>query len=368
MKYFIIAGEASGDLHAANLMKEIIKKDKHAQFQFLGGDLMQDAAQLPPLIHYKQMAFMGVIDVVKNIGKIWHNLKTTRKAISAFNPDKVILVDYPGFNLKIAAFAHKNGYETVYYIAPKLWAWKEGRVKKIKKYIDKLLIILPFEKDFYHKHGVKALYVGNPVVDAVTRHKAMKRKEFFQRFSLDERPLIALLPGSRKQELNMMLPVMLSIVEQFPEFQFVISGAPSFSSADYEPFIAGKNISVIFNHTYDLLQHARAAVVTSGTAALETALFKVPQVVVYRTDKWQYAIGKHLVKINFISLPNLIMQRKIIPELLQNNFNPELLQKELKSLVQGNKRTKMLSDYHDLETVLGKDPASEKAARIIVET
>jgi len=366
MKYFIIAGEASGDLHASNLIKEILKKDKEAVFQYLGGDLMHAVVKRPPLIHYKDMAFMGVVDVVKNLRTILKNIKRTKKAILEFNPDVVILVDYPGFNLKIAGFAKKNGFRTVYYIAPKLWAWKEGRVKKIKKYIDRLLVILPFEIAFYNKHNVKAEYVGNPVVDAVRQHRGMGRNEFYSRFNLDNRPVIALLPGSRKQELKMMLPTMLSVADKFPDYQFVISGAPGFTAEDYSEFLQGKDIPVIFNHTYDLLQNAHSAIVTSGTAALETALFKVPQVVVYKTHKWQYEIGKHLVKIDYFSLPNLIMHREIVRELLQYDFNPEVLEAELHQINQGEKRNQMLQDYQSLQEILGTTSASEKAAELIV--
>ncbi len=367
MKYFIIAGEASGDLHAANLMKAIKQLDNKAEFQYLGGDLMNKVTKRPPMIHYKQMAFMGVVDVIKNIRTIYHNLQQTKKAILSYKPDTVILVDYPGFNLKIAAFAKKKGYKTVYYIAPKLWAWKEGRVKKIKKYIDKLLVILPFEIAFYNKHKIRAEYVGNPVVDAVQNHKGLSRNEFFEKFRLDNRPVIALLPGSRRQELKMMLPTMLAIVNDFPEYQFIISGAPSFNESDYQDYTKYyTDIPVISGHTYDLLRHSHSAIVTSGTAALETALFKVPQVVVYKTHQWQYEIGKHLVKIPYFSLPNLIMQRLIVTELLQNNFNRAVLKAELQQINQGDKRRQILADYRVLENLLGKEPASEKAAKSIV--
>ena len=365
MKYFIIAGEASGDLHAANLMKAIKEKDTGAEFEFPGGDLMRNIAGFPPLIHYNQMAFMGVIDVVKNIKTIYHNIKKTKKAILKFNPDKVILVDYPGFNLKIAKFSHRKGFETIYYISPKLWAWKEGRVKQIRKYVDKLLLILPFEIAFYNKHKIKADYVGNPVVDAVQNFRGLGRNEFLQKFNLDNRPVIALLPGSRRQELKMMLPTMLSVVTDFPEYQFVLSGAPGFTKDDYKEFLQDRDIPIIFNHTYDLLQNAHSAIVTSGTAALETALFKVPQIVVYKTQKWQYEIGKHLVKIKFFSLPNLILNKEAVRELLQYDYNPTVLKAELQSINEGDKRIEVLDDYVLLINLLGTSSASEKAADII---
>ena len=367
MKYFIIAGEASGDLHASNLMKAIIQKDPEAKFEFLGGDLMRRVAGIPPLIRYKNMAFMGVIDVVKNLKTILHNIRVTKKAILDFHPDKVILVDYPGFNLKIAKFTHKHSFETIYYISPKLWAWKEGRVKKIKKYIDKLLVILPFEIAFYNKHQIKAQYVGNPVVDAVMQFKGLGRNAFLEKFHLDNRPIIALLPGSRKQELQMMLPTMLSVVKDFPEYQFVLSGAPGFTSEDYNVFLQGANIPIVFNHTYDLLQNAHSALVTSGTAALETALFKVPQVVVYKTHQWQYDIGKHFVKIEHFSLPNLILGKEAVKELIQKDFNPVVLKSELTSINAGSKRKQILQDYQQLIDLLENDSASDNAAEIILQ-
>jgi len=368
MKYFIIAGEASGDLHAANLMKALKKQDFQADFKFLGGDLMQKVAGQNPLIHYNQMAFMGVVDVIKNLKTIRQNFKKTKKALLDYRPDVVILVDYPGFNLKMAEFAHKNNFKTVYYISPKLWAWKEGRVKKIKKYIDRLLIILPFEKEFYKKHQVDAIYVGNPVVDAVQQHKGLQGNVFLDKFGLDHRPVIAILPGSRRQELKMMLPTMLSVVKKFPDYQFVISGAPSFSQQDYDEFFKDQpNIPVIFGHTYNLLQHSHSAIVTSGTAALETALFKVPQVVVYKTHQWQYAIGKHLVKIKYFSLPNLIMNREIVKELLQHDFNTAILSEELQKINSGEQRHQQLKDYQDLQNLLGTEPASDKAATEIIK-
>ncbi len=366
MKYFIIAGEASGDLHAANLIKSIKTKDTEASFAFLGGDLMQKTSKITPVIHYKDMAFMGVVDVVKNLRTILNNFKVAKKSLLNFNPDVVIFVDYPGFNLKMAKFAKKKGFKTVYYISPKLWAWKEGRVKKIKKYIDKLLVILPFEIAFFNKHDVQATYVGNPVVDAVQNHQSLGRNAFLSKFNLNNKPIIALLPGSRLQELKMTLPTMLSVVESFPDYQFVLSGAPSFSKKDYEQFLQGKDIPIIFDHTYDLLQNAHSAIVTSGTATLETALFKVPQVVVYKTHQWQYEIGKHLVKIPYFSLVNLILGKEAVVELLQNSFNTTVLKAELNQINEGEKRSEVMQDYQTLIELLGTDSVSDKAADKIV--
>jgi len=367
MKYFIIAGEASGDLHASNLIKAIQKKDSQAEFHYLGGDLMAQATDQKPLIHYRDMAFMGVIDVIKNLKTIYQNLQKTKKAILSYQPDVVVLVDYPGFNLKIAEFAKKNGFKTVYYISPKLWAWKEGRVRKIRKYIDKLLVILPFEIDFYKKHKIEAKYVGNPVVDAVQNHQALPKEDFLNKFNLNDKPILALLPGSRKQEIKMMLPEMLAVTQNFPDFQFVISGAPGLRPEEYQKYTKGfAHIPVIFNHTYDLLANSHSAIVTSGTAALETALFKIPQIVVYKTYNWQYAIGKHLVKIAFFSLPNLIMQREIIPELLQHQFSVKQTTAWLQQINAGTYRNKMLQDYEALIHLLGNESAAEKAASEIL--
>ncbi len=367
MKYFLIAGEASGDLHASNLMKAIKKLDETAEFEYSGGDLMQKIAQKPPLIHYKDTAFMGVFDVLKNIFKIYKNLQKTKKAILSFHPDAVILIDYPGFNFKIAKFAHQKGYPTHYYIAPKIWAWKEGRIKHIKKYIDKLYIILPFEKDFYKKHNYPAIYVGNPVVDAVRSYRYLTKDEFYKKFNLPDKPIIALLPGSRKNELKGTLNKMLQIVKNFPDYQFVVSGAPGFTINDYKEFLQGKNFPVVFGKTYDLLKYAQAAVVTSGTATLETALIKTPQVVVYQVGNLQYKLFKNFVKIKFFSLVNLILDKEAVKELLQDSFNPQRLTKELKAIIKGAKRTKMLQDYEALEQKLGKTSASEKTAELIVK-
>ena len=367
MKYFIIVGEASGDLHAANLIKSIQEKDSQADFMFLGGDLMRKMTKITPVIHYKDMAFMGVIDVVKNLRTILNNFKVAKKAMLNYNPDVVIFVDYPGFNLKMAKFAKKKGFKTVYYISPKLWAWKEGRVKIIKKYIDKLLVILPFEIAFYNKHNVAATYVGNPVVDAVQNHKSLGRNVFLSKFNLGNKPIIALLPGSRLQELKMTLPTMLSVVDVFSEYQFVLSGAPSFSEKDYQVFLQNKNIPIIFDHTYDLLQNAHSAVVTSGTATLEAALFKVPQVVVYKTHQWQYEIGKHLVKIPYFSLVNLILGKESVTELLQNSFNTTVLKAELNQINEGNKRKQLMQNYQTLTELLGTDSVSDKAAEEILQ-
>ncbi len=367
MKYFIIAGEASGDLHASNLIQSIKKIDTQARFDFLGGDAMKKAVGKKPVIHYKNMAFMGVIDVIKNIKTISKNFKLTKQAIKKFNPDVVVLIDYPGFNLRMAAFAKNKGFRVHYYISPKLWAWKEGRVKKIKKYIDRLFVILPFEVDFFRKHAVKAEYVGNPVVDAIQNHQSVSRNDFLNKYNLSPKPIIALLPGSRMQELKMMLPTMLAISEDFPDYQFVVSGAPSFKKDDYQEFVKEKKLPVIFGDTYNLLQNSHSAVVTSGTATLETALLKVPQIVVYKTHKWQYEIGKRLVKIKYFSLVNLILNKEAVRELLQDDFNRLILKTELNSINTGETRAKIMKDYNSLSKILGTESVSDKTAQLIFD-
>ena len=367
MKYFLIAGEASGDLHASNLMKEIIKKDSQAIFEFLGGNLMQNVAHKNPVIHYKEMAFMGIFDVVKNLFKIFKNLKVTKRAIVNFQPDVVILVDYPGFNLKIAKFTHQKGFKTHYYIAPKIWAWKEGRIKLFKKYIDKLYIILPFEKDFYQKHNYPAIYVGNPVVDAIRNYTYLSHKEFLNKFNLTEKPIIALLPGSRKSELQGTLNTMLQVQKYFTDYQFVISGAPGFKTNFYQRILQERNIPVVFDYTYDLIKNAHMAIVTSGTATLETALIKTPQVVVYKVGNLQYNLFKNLIKIKYFSLVNLILNKEAVPELIQKTFNAERIKQELDNIKQGEGQQKMLENYNELEELLGDKSASRTTAKYIVD-
>ncbi len=365
MKYYIIAGEASGDLHASNLMKSIRKKDPAAQFRFWGGDLMMQVAGTKPVKHYKDLAFMGFLEVAKNLRTIFKNLAFCKKDISQFNPDKLILVDYPGFNLRIAEFAKTAGLEVIYYISPQLWAWKEGRVSKIKKFVDEMLVILPFEKDFYKDHGVQAHFVGHPLLDALSDLPALDPTQFQRENNLDNREIIALLPGSREQEVTKMLQVMLSVRPHFRDYQFVIAGAPSLPKAFYEKF-TDENVHFVSNQTYSLLRCARAALVTSGTATLETALLNVPEVVCYRSSRISYEIGKRVVKnIKYISLVNLIMDRPVVKELIQQDLNTGNLVDELKKILDGEAREKMLSEYTELRIKLGGQGASDHAAEII---
>lgn len=365
MKYYIIAGEASGDLHGSNLMKAIMKEDSQAEFRFWGGDLMADVVKKQPVKHYRDLAFMGFLEVIKNLPTILKNIKFCKKDIKDFQPDTLILVDYPGFNLRIAKFAKSLGIRVVYYISPQLWAWKEGRVELIKKYVDEMLVILPFEKDFYKKHQINAHFVGHPLLDAISDLKPIDKEQFKIDNHLNDKEIIALLPGSRKQEVEKMLELMLSVRPKFPDYQFVIAGAPSLPKDFYEKFV-DENVHFVSNKTYDLLRCSKAALVTSGTATLETALLNIPEVVCYRGSAISYAIAKRLVKhIKFISLVNLIMDREVVKELIQDELSTKNLVHEL-NLILNENREQILLDYKTLREKLGGKGASENAARIIV--
>lgn len=367
MKYYIIAGEASGDLHGSNLMKAIKQKDENAEFRFWGGDLMQ--AQGGTLVkHYRDLAFMGFVEVIQNLGTIIKNIKFCKEDIRKFQPDTLILIDYPGFNLRIAKFAKELGIRVVYYISPQLWAWKEGRVETIKKFVDEMLVILPFEKDFYKKHSVDAHFVGHPLLDAISDLSPVNQHNFKIENRLGNQEIIALLPGSRKQEVSKMLETMLSVRSEFPDYQFVIAGAPSLPKEFYQEFL-DENVHFVSNKTYDLLRCSKAALVTSGTATLETALLNIPEVVCYKGSSISYAIAKRLVKhIKYISLVNLIMDKEVVKELIQNELNTLNLVKELKAILHGEERERILHDYAELRKKLGGKGASEKAAEIIVNT
>ena len=363
MKYYLIAGEASGDLHGSNLMKAIAEKDKNAEFRFWGGDLMSKAGGTL-VKHYRDLAFMGFLEVVQNLRTILTNIKFCKKDIQEFKPDVLILIDYPGFNLRIAPFAKKLGIKVVYYISPQLWAWKEGRVKTVKSSVDEMLVILPFEKDFYSRHHVEARFVGHPLLDAVAGLNPVDVEGFKKEHHLNRKKIIALLPGSRKQEIRKMLEIMLSVRPYFREYQFVIAGAPAIEKDFYQEYV-DENVHFVSNRTYDLLRCSEAALVTSGTATLETALLNVPQVVCYKGSAISYQIGKRLVKnIQYISLVNLIMNREVVTELIQNDLTTKTLVKELQDILNG-KRSKMLDDYAELREKLGGQGASDKAAEII---
>lgn len=364
MKYYLVAGEASGDLHGANLMAALKVRDPQAEFRFFGGDLMK--AEGGTLVkHYADMAFMGFVEVALNLRTILKNMKTCKEDISAWQPDVVILIDFPGFNLKIAAYCKEKALTVFYYISPKVWAWNQKRVLKIKKVIDKMFCILPFEVDFYKSWGMEVDYIGNPLLDAVFIHQ--KNNDFLSQNNLSQKPIIALLPGSRRQELKGILPDMLHITDQFPNHQFIIAGAPSFAAEDYASFIGQKSVPVIFNQTYDLLEHASAALVASGTATLETALFHVPQVVLYKGNAITIGIARALIKIHFISLVNLIMDREIVKELIQENCTPQKISIELKQLLYDqNYRKTMLDNYVILDEKMGKAGASAKTAELMI--
>src|SRR5690606_16336623 len=366
MKYYIIAGEASGDLHGANLMKALIKQDVDAQFRFWGGDVMQNVSE-NLVKHYRDLAFMGFAEVVMNLRTIARNLSFCKTDIESFNPDFIIFIDYPGFNLRIAKWAKQKGYRTHYYISPQIWAWKENRINDIKRDVDRMYVILPFEKTFYEdKHGYPVEFVGHPLIDAIANRTPVDEYGFRAAYGLLDKPIIALLPGSRKQEIKKMLSVMLSITKHYPDHQFVIAGAPSQERDFYQKFIKKNNVSFVDNKTYDLLNISVAALVTSGTATLETALLKVPQVVCYKGSWISYQIGKRVVNLKYISLVNLIMDKEVVTELIQDDFNTKRLKKELDGILSPDKREQMFLDYFELEKKLGGQGASEKTAKSIL--
>jgi lipid-A-disaccharide synthase len=369
MKYYIIAGEASGDLHGSNLIKALKKQDAEADIRCWGGDLMKAAGGVL-VKHYKEMAFMGFLEVIGNINQIFKNITFCKEDISDFNPDVIVFIDYSGFNLRIASWAKENHFRTNYYISPQIWASREGRIHKIKRDIDAMHVILPFEKEFYEKkHGYPVNFVGHPLIDAIGNILRTSDKKFREENKLDlQKPIIALLPGSRKQEVQKMLTLMLSVTKSFPEYQFVIAGAPSLDLEFYQPFLKSSQVSLIANKTYDLLSLSYAALVTSGTATLETALFKVPQVVCYRANWISYQIAKRIITLKFISLVNLIMDKEVVKELIQNNLNTKNLVSELNKILNGPERKKQFEAYYELEKKLGGKGASEKAASLIIQS
>ncbi|MFV5691107.1 lipid-A-disaccharide synthase [Flavobacterium sp. LT1R49] len=366
MKYYIIAGEASGDLHGSNLMKALYKEDPKADIRFWGGDLMHNVGGTL-VKHYRELAFMGFIEVIFNLKTILSNIKICKKDILKFQPDVLIFIDYPGFNLRIAKWAKELNIKTHYYISPQIWAWKESRITEIKRDVDKMYVILPFEKKFYEdKHHFPVEFVGHPLIDAIHNQTPIEASVFRKENKLDEKPIIAILPGSRKQEITKMLSVMLSVVNDFPEYQFVIAGAPSQEYSFYESFISNENIKFISNKTYALLQNATAALVTSGTATLETALFKVPEVVCYKGSWVSYQIAKRIITLKYISLVNLIMDEEVVTELIQEDCTTKRIREELKKILESDHREQLLEKYNVLEAKLGGIGASEKTAKLIV--
>lgn len=363
MKYYIIAGEASGDLHASHLVREMLASDRNAEFRGFGGDQMQ-AAGVSITKHYKEMAYMGFTEVAMHLRTILKNITLCKKDIEAFAPDAIILVDYPGFNFRIAPFAKSLGIKVIWYISPQLWAWNSGRVKKIKAYVDLLLVILPFEEAFYRQYDYSAHYVGHPLTDNLLTR--MRDPLFFRVLNIPEQPAIAVLPGSRKQEIIRNLNIMLSVASDFRECQFIVACAPGIEKRFYDRFRKEQNINYVYNKTYDLLQNSVAAMVTSGTATLETALFQVPQLVCYKGSLISYLIAKQLIHVKYISLVNLILDKEAVPELIQFRFSKKYLSPALDRLLYNNDyRMQMIEDYTHLRELLGEGGASERAAEKI---
>jgi lipid-A-disaccharide synthase len=363
MKYYIIAGEASGDLHGSNLVKELIKLDHEADVRAWGGDLMKTAGA-DIVKHYRDLAFMGFTEVIRNLPTILDNIKFCKKDIRQFQPDVLVLVDYPGFNLRIAKWAKEQGYKIIYYISPQVWAWKEGRVKSIKKIVDRMLVILPFEKEFYRKWDYNVVYVGHPLAQVINEFLEKQPKLPFP-----DKPVVALLPGSRKQEVAKKLPLMLEASGNFPQYQFVVAKASSLDDAFYQQFLDKHlEVSSVRDQTYALLAQSKAALVTSGTATLETALFGVPEVVCYKGSPVSYQIAKRLIKIKYISLVNLIMDKKIVTELIQDQLTVKNITTELDSILHDSARIEALKkDYADLKNLLQKESnASARAAQEII--
>ena len=379
MKYYIIAGEASGDLHGSNLMKGIYAEDPQADIRFWGGDAMASVAGHAPVKHYKEGAVMGFIEVLAKATKLLKNIDFCKQDILSWNPDVVILIDYPGFNFKIAEFAHKAGYKVFYYIAPKVWASRESRIEKLRKYVDRLFIVFPFEKPYFDSKGIEYIYKGNPLIDAVDNSPAMKetRADFLKRNSLPDSPVIAMLAGSRKPEINTMMPVLtefaakMHAMPEYAGYQFLIAGAPARSIEDYSAWLNEENssyIKILFGETQSIIRHAEAGVINSGTASLETALFGTPQVVGYITNPITYWIAKKIVKIRYISLGNLIVDRLAFKEFIQDDCNPDALVKEIRALIEDTDyRQHMLDEYAAIRSELGGSGASAAVAKAMIE-
>lgn len=387
MRYYIIAGEASGDLHGSNLMKGIYTEDSQAEIRFWGGDLMAQvhesmekpgASDSGLVRHYKEGAVMGFVEVLKKAGKLLGNVSSCKEDILSWKPDVVILIDYPGFNFKIAEFAHKAGFKVFYYIAPKVWASREGRIRKLKKYVDRLFIVFPFEKPYFDSKGISYIYKGNPLVDAVDGSKAMNetKEDFILRNGLEDKPMIAMLAGSRKGEISTMMPVLtefaarMKAIERYSDYQFIIAGAPARSICDYEGYLTEENsryIKVLFGETQSIIRHAEAAVVNSGTASLETVLFNTPQVVGYIANPITYWIARKIVKIRYISLGNLIVDKCAFKEFIQDDCNPEMLVSEIRDLIENpDRKAAMLADYNEIRNELGGSGASSAVAKAMI--
>jgi lipid-A-disaccharide synthase len=363
-RIYIIAGEASGDLHGSNLVKALKSENQDIEYRFWGGDLMEKVLG-KPVKHIRELAFMGFLEVILNLKTILNNIKFCKQDILDFKTEALILIDYPGFNLRIAEWAKNQGIKVFYYISPQVWAWKQSRVFKIKKSVDKMFVILPFEEAFYKKFDYQVEYVGHPLLDAIEEYKknALSELDFRQKFSLTNKPILAILPGSRKQEIKVKLPIMLEAIKKFDKYEILIAGAPSLDESFYRKFLIYPTIKIIHGSTYDILNQAQVALVTSGTATLETALFHVPEIVCYKANNISYQIAKRLIKIKFISLVNLIMDREVVKELIQHDCNEKRIEQEFIHIIEGGeKRNKILSDYKLLREKLGAGGASKKVA------
>ena len=368
MKYYILAGEPSGDLHASNMMKELLLLDNSIEFRFWGGDLMGAVAKQKPRKHIKDLAFMGFVEVLKNIRTIFKNIAFCKQDILDFKPEILILVDYPGFNLRIADWAKQQGIRVFYYISPTIWAWKENRVEIIKRSVEKMFVILPFEVAVYKKHNYNADYVGHPLLDAIEQEKSNlpDKATFISKNNLDERPIIAVLPGSRKQEIERMFSIMLNVVDDFKDYQFVIAGTTNLPKEAYQMAL-DKNLKVVFNQTYALMYNAHAGIIKSGTSTLESALFRLPQVVCYKGGTVSYSIARMVVgnRVKYISLPNLILDKPVVKELIQSDLTSANLKVELSKIMLGVAREEMLNEYDGLIKLLGNSGASKKVATLI---
>ncbi len=371
MKYYLLAGEPSGDLHGANLIEGLRKADPEARFRFWGGDLMAKAGGAENLAkHYRETSFFGIVQVLKNLRTIRRQMRECQADVAAYAPDALILVDYPGFNMKMARWAKVHGIRTVYYIAPKVWAWREWRIKSIRRFVDLLLIIFPFERNYFARKGIQAVFEGNPLEDAIeARRPTLPTPEAFRKQNgLDDRPIIALLAGSRRGEIRDNLPLMARLSEKFPDRQFVVAGVHWLDKSLYERYIAGSPIRYVCDQTYETLAAAEAAVVTSGTATLETALLGIPEVVVYRTLWFQVKLRPYVLKVPWVSLVNLNLERESVAEIIQSDLDTARAERELRAILQGGeKRARMLADFEELRTIIGGPGASDRFARRIVE-
>lgn len=370
MKYYIIAGEASGDLHGGNLIRGLIDSDPQAEFRFWGGEKMVAAvAERGEMVHhYKETAIMGYIEVLKNIRKISGFMRECREDIRAYSPDVVIFIDYPGFNLRMAKFAKSIGIPTHYYIAPKVWAWKEKRVKRIRQYVDKLFIIFPFEIEYFRKHGIDAFYAGNPIMDSIADSPTSESSGEFRRDNgLDNRPLVALVAGSRKGEIHFNLPNMVAVSKAFPDYQFVVTGVSWLDKSLYDRVLSGSDVRYVCDKTYETIAHSAAALVTSGTATLETALLNVPEVVCFKGSWVTISIAKMLVRLPYVSLVNIVMGRHVVTELIQEKFTVEAAISQLRDVLPGGARHEtMKADFVELAQAIGTPGASRRVAAEIV--